>query len=212
MAKALDIEGQVFGFLTIGPRVSLARKGSWWACTCICGTQKVVSGSELRKGRVRSCGCQTKALLSVAMTKHGMSRAPVYRTWAAMLSRCSNPRTPQYAHYGARGIYVCERWHTFENFVADMGLPPPGGSIERKDTNGPYTPENCCWATTAEQHKNRRNSRNVTFNGVTDTLAAHARRAGLRYDTAHYRIFRRGWSVHDALTTLPFGTRVGVPL
>jgi hypothetical protein len=66
-----------------------------------------------------------------------------------------------------------------------------------------YSPKNCMWTTAAEQHKNRRNSRNITFGGVTDTLATHARRAGLRYDTVYYRIFKRGWAVDAALTTPP---------
>lgn len=200
--RALDLEGHVFGFWSVGPRVPRGVR-SHWLCTCRCGEQKVVAGGELTRGRTLSCGCMAKSLVSAANTKHGMSGTPVYRAWAAMHSRCTNSKTPQYAGYGGRGIHVCKRWAKFENFYADMGDPPAGCSIERKNNNGMYSPKNCVWATAAEQHKNRRNSRNITFGGVTDTLAAHARRVGLRYDTVYYRIFKRGWAVDIALATPP---------
>lgn len=211
MTRALSLEGRTFGFWSVGPRV-LRGTRSHWLCTCRCGNQKVVAGAELTRGRTSSCGCMTKSLISAANTKHGMSHTQAYRAWAAMRSRCSNANTPQYKGYGGRGIRVCKRWDKFENFYADMGEPPCGCSIERKNNNGIYSPKNCVWATAEEQNKNRRNSLNITFAGVTDTLAAHARRAGLRYDTVHYRIFQRGWSVDTALTTKPLSPRVKVAL
>lgn len=126
-----------------------------------------------------------------------------------MLNRCGDSR---HEHYGARGITVCDRWQSFKNFYADMGDPPAGMSLERKNNNRGYCESNCVWATTSQQNKNRSNSRVVTFNGVRDTLAAHAARAGLRYDTVYRRIVYSGWTVRRALTTKPFGTRVEVPL
>jgi hypothetical protein len=211
MVRALELVGRTFGFWYVESRAEEGRR-SQWLCTCRCGNQKIVVGSELTGGRSSSCGCMTKSLISAANTKHGMSDTQVYRAWAAMHSRCSDNNSPQYAFYGGRGIRVCKRWDKFENFYADMGNPPSECSIERKNNNGMYSPKNCVWATPAEQHKNRRNSLNITFCGVTDTLAAHARRAGLRYDTVHYRIFRRGWPVDDALTTKPFAARTKVAL
>lgn len=74
-----------------------------------------------------------------------------------MKQRCSNPKNPSYRFYGARGIKVCKRWlgsHGFERFLSDMGERPPGLTLERKKSDSDYSPENCRWATAAEQQQN----------------------------------------------------------
>jgi hypothetical protein len=73
-----------------------------------------------------------------------------------MIQRCCNPKTANFKYYGGRGITVCERWRSFENFVADMGERPTGKTLDRLDTDGNYEPSNCQWATPTEQIANRR--------------------------------------------------------
>lgn len=132
--------------------------------------------------------------------KHGRSRTSEYNIWCAMLARCRNPTAAAFPHYGGRGIAVCDRWHTFENFLADMGLRPSGLTVERKDNAGIYEPGNCYWATRHAQACNRRSNIVVDYFGRSMVLKEAAEAAGLPYQTVHARVRYRGWSVIDALT------------
>jgi hypothetical protein len=106
-------------------------------------------------------------------------RPPGYSAWASMRKRCNNPKTKNYKHYGGRGIRICERWDSFANFIADMGPPPAGTSLDRIDVNGNYEPSNCRWATWEQQHNNRRNNRLITIAGRTQGVTKWARELGV---------------------------------
>lgn len=143
--------------------------------------------------------------------RHGHStrsnQSAEYRTWANMLLRCRNPGASNYAYYGGRGIRVCERWLTFENFFADVGPRPSAKhTLDRINSEGHYEPGNVRWATMKEQGRNTRRNHLITFGGETLCAAEWAERTGID-QIAIIKRLRRGWSVEDALTR-PAGTRL----
>lgn len=173
-------------------------------CQCSCGNSGFfVRLASVRSGNTKSCGClkrEAMAAVGRSTKTHGLTRTPTYRSWQGLRARCLDPNDKSYPNYGGRGITVCERWADFANFLADMGLKPRGTSIERVDNDGPYSKGNCCWATPAEQNKNRRNVRWVVLNGERATLTDWCRRLGLNYSTVNGRICKRGWTEERALT------------
>lgn len=116
-----------------------------------------------------------------------------------MIQRCTNPKASGWDDYGARGITVCERWRKFENFLADMGPRPTGHSIERERVNEGYSPENCRWASQAEQSRNTRRTRNFTINGVTKCLYDWCNLSKKRYDRVRY-LLSTGTPIEKALS------------
>lgn len=119
-----------------------------------------------------------------------------------MRGRCENPNKPEFKDYGGRGITVCARWlgpEGFTNFIADMAPRPDGATLERKRVNEGYSPENCCWATRLVQSNNKRNNRQITWNGETRTLSEWGRHVGIASPTIYARLNVYGWSFGQAL-------------
>jgi hypothetical protein len=129
----------------------------------------------------------------VSTCRHGHAQrgqqSKVWFTWRNMRQRCMNPKHPLYRYYGARGITVCERWHTFENFLEDMGEPPDGLTLERKHNDKGYCKSNCVWATMLEQSKNKRQRRDALL-WQGRRVKAWAAVWGVSYDTAKQRVYR----------------------
>lgn len=195
--------GLRFGLLTAVSR-DLERPG-YFVCDCVCGTAKSVRQDHLRSGKTISCGCEHKRRASArasnmhkANTKHGMANTRTHSIWMGMLSRCRNPNSQFYSHYGERGIDVCDRWLEFANFLSDMGTAPPGMEIDRIDNDAGYSPQNCRWASRRDQQNNRRNNRLLTHAGKTMTLTQWARHVDLNPSTVSAR-FHRGEAIEAIL-------------
>jgi hypothetical protein len=123
-----------------------------------------------------------------------------YNAWRSMKNRCLNKKHPHYGSYGGRGIGVCADWLSFGGFIRDMGIAPPGHSIDRIDNDSGYSQKNCRWTTWAVQGSNRRRVKLYDFLGQKMTLMAISRRAHIPYSSLRYRI-DRGWSVSAAVNT-----------
>jgi hypothetical protein len=190
--KLIDLSGKSFGRWFVS---DYAGK-SYWNCVCECGTVRKVNGKNLTLGTSSSCGCYVAEI----NTKHGMSRTRVYSIWEGMKQRCTSPSSSYWHRYGGRGIKVCERWQSFENFYADLGEPPSKQhSLGRIDNDGDYEPSNVRWETLEQQNNNKVLNHKVTIDGVTKTLTQWAEENGLKPSTVMSRV-SYGWSDYDAVT------------
>lgn len=193
----VDLSGRTFGLWYVIEYHSTTKVGSKsrWLCRCQCGKEKAIQGCNLRSGSSRGCHrCKNK--------RHGMVGTPEYNAWAQMRYRCWNRRRPEYHNYGGRGIVVCKRWQeSFEAFLEDMGPRPTAKhTLERVNNDLGYSKNNCKWATWAEQSRNTRRTRLVTFNGTTQCITDWAKQIGMNPKTLYNRLNGR-WSVERALTT-----------
>lgn len=211
MAGRIDLIDQKFGRLLVK---KLVGKNKWnnlvYECLCDCGKKVPVASGALRRGSTQSCGCLQKERTSEASLVHGGSKnhkaSKEYEAWKKIKARCLNSKTKGYENYGGRGIKICDRWlepngQGFKNFLEDMGkCPGPSYSIERKDNDGDYCPENCVWATRKEQANNTRRNYYITFEGVTKTLTQWAEETGIHWSTLRRRLDGLNWSIEKALT------------
>lgn len=199
-----DLLGFVFGRLTVVkfggftertyPSRNRPHRIATWVCCCECGTEVVISSTQLLSKNTRSCqSCKSKI--------HGMASSREHSIWRSMINRCHNKNDRSYANYGGRGIVVCDRWRSsFVLFIEDIGMRPSAAhTLDRIDNNGPYDPLNCQWSTRKQQARNTRRNNLLTFNGHTRCLSEWAELVGIHRNTLRYRL-GLGWTTEQVLT------------
>lgn len=193
MSHVKDLTGQKFGRLQVIKRDTRPNKKGCakWYCQCECGAIISVIGYDLIRGHTNSCGCYHKEQASKFLTmlksknkNYHKTKTKAYRCWNGMMRRCYVPKTAFFEHYGGRGIKVCNRWHTFQNFLDDMGEPGEKDTLDRIDCNGDYSPSNCRWATMKQQASNRRSTIKISHNGKVYSLKQFAQ----AYDLPYYYV------------------------
>lgn len=210
MPKALELLNKKFNRLQVVSKASPLNGSVMWNCLCDCGNSIVARGANLVNNTTKSCGCLKNEMLAKAGESSRYQKTldvyrqgkiiPSYYIWHSMMTRCYEPKYKKFHDYGGRGITVCDRWHEYKNFLADMGEPPEGLTIERTDNNGNYSPENCKWATDTEQGRNKRNNRLLTYKGETKCVTAWAEELDVNPKTLYTRVYL-GWTDEQVLGT-----------
>jgi hypothetical protein len=218
MGKFVDLTGQRFGRLVVQRKLDVRDSDNriMWACLCDCGAFTQVSGHHLRSGNTKSCGCLQKEAIRITAksnAKHGEAgKTRLYNIWKGMKKRCLSPSHKSYSSYGGRGITICDEWLEYVPFMqwAIANGYKQGLTLERVDNNGPYSPENCRWATCKVQANNRRNSVILEYDGQAKTLAMWAEERNVNLYTLWDRIKRYNWPIKKALTTPTRGYNNGI--
>lgn len=193
--KKLDITGHRYGRLVGVSAIVSEDRHTRWSFLCDCGTTTTAQLDAVRRGRIQSCGCLRAETVRRRSLTHGHSigrtKTPELQAYAHAKSRCTNPSDSKYPIYGGRGITMCARWlNDPAAFFADMGPRPPGHTLERKDSNGNYEPNNCEWATSHRQARTRRDNVIVEYRGLPMILKDYADLIGVSYKALHARIQR----------------------
>jgi hypothetical protein len=207
--NAVPMVGRVFDRATVLAETNRRTRSGLiiYRCLCQCRNEFDTSGSNLRRGATKSCGCLAAECAGERLKKclmtHGHARrgrmSGAFRSWLAMKRRCLDPSFRDYHRYGGRGITMADDWLKFEHFLADMGDRPEGKTLDQIDRTGHYVAENCRWATHEEQMNNTSRTRLFTWKGKTLSISQWARRQGLPRARVSARINALGWSIERAL-------------
>lgn len=205
---------EYFGLLKVIEKLHKYEKGSdyYYRCICECGKEKIALGGNLRSGKTKSCGCMKYIWIGNKKRTHGLHGSKLYNAYNHMINRCYSPNCDHYKTYGGRGIKVCNEWNwkeigwelAFKNFIdwAFKNGFSTNLTLDRKDNDKDYCPENCRWITKEEQAKNKTTSRKFTYNGVTKIVTDWAKDSLCRVceKTLFNRLYN-GWSFEKALLT-----------
>jgi len=196
-----NAKGMRFGMLTVvSAQKKINKSGRLVECLCDCGNKKIFDYANL--SRTKSCGCFQKEAARIKHTTHGKTDTTEWVIWHGIKQRCLCKTDKAYHKYGGRGITLCQEWiDSFEKFYEDMGPRPANMSIDRIDNNKGYSKENCRWADSITQCRNKTNNRFLLFRGETKCLSEWAKIFGMNISVLHHRIVKYSWPVDEALLT-----------
>lgn len=196
-----ELVGKAFGYLLVESVAPKIKHRSCVFCKCLnCEKTVAIRASHIFRGKAKSCGCAKWKLAAEKNRTHGKTKSVIYRTWASIKRRCCDPKSFNYARYGARGIYLDASWKDFTVFYRDMGDPPSDKhSIERKDNDGPYARWNCVWALPYDQSRNKRSNVRITIGTETKVLQDWLKHFAIAGTTVYNRV-KKGMSWEEALT------------
>lgn len=206
MGKFEDLSGKRFGRLIVIRRTNdyVSPSGKHvvkWLCKCDCGNMVRTTSYQLKSGKTKSCGCYQKQMASYANKIHGLSKERLYYIWRDMRYRCQSPKQKEYCNYGARGISLCSDWEDylkFKEWALSHGYRDDL-TIDRIDNEKGYYPENCRWATRAQQNRNMRRNNHVIYHGKDYIVAELARKAGINKSVFLNRIMNEGYTIEEAV-------------
>lgn len=211
--RSIDVIGLKFGRLVVletwtepNPHKNAPNGTRKFAkCICDCGNfaERVAVG-KLKAGHTTSCGCYKRERTSEIHTTHGMKGTYIHNSWAAMKSRCYNENDGKYYRYGARGITVCNEWRF--DFMAFYNWSMANGyseelTIDRRNNDIGYSPENCRWTDYTTQARNRGSNVTVEYQGKKLCLQEWSEELGISWGVLRYRIVDRKWTAERAFTT-----------
>lgn len=185
-----DLTGNQYGHLKVLGAKVLGKKRKSWVCECICGAVVVKGQSQLlgtpSRNPDRSCGCMQLAQKGLSQTEPRL-----YSAWMSMLHRCNNPKNNNYHKYGTKGIQVCKEWE--EDFMMFYEWAKGNGyksdlTLDRVDSEGNYSPENCRWVDYYVQAVNR-GKKSTNKSGHT----------GISKSQGRYRAYITRKSIHKNL-------------
>lgn len=217
MGRFVDLTGERYGKLTVieyagRKRDNKGRTKSIWKCKCDCGNYTECSIGDLRSRNkpTKSCGCLQKESWNSIITKHGKCKHRLYSVWQGMKSRCYRKKDPRYKTYGGRGITICDQWlgeNGFENFYDwaikngwDDSKDRRSQSIDRKNNDLPYSPDNCKFSDSIEQAQHTTRSHYIEYNGEVHTISEWERITGLGTGCIEQRIMKLGWNPEKAIS------------
>jgi len=192
--------------------ISIAGKGAChkYLFRCDCGVEKVLKGYSVRYGQTKSCGCLKNEKARENFRTHGLGKSSEYSIWISMKQRCYNKNSCGYKNYGGRGISVCDKWvNNYAAFLQDMGARPDSTySIERRNNDGNYEPENCYWLKRSKQGLNKRNSRRIVLFGEKKCIREWCNLFNLRYGLLEERVIKIKWPIDERIVCkYPVGHR-----